>query len=176
MKIIKIIEEIRCRLRLSTPLVSALVAWLSMGVSASAFAQVYFPPTSTDNWRSLVSGPDTTPSQAQKDQIAELVRLDWNELLEAHQYSRSFFSSASLLVIRDGWVAGEWGNTTQDSNAASVTKSLTSLAYAKLWDLSSAGQLGSLIGPESNARDYLPAAWADQDPDRAGVEFDTCSP
>jgi hypothetical protein len=77
-------------------------------------------------------------------------------------------------VIRNGWIAGEWGNT-HAARIGSVSKSLTALATARMYELSDAGRLGKTIGAESFAYDFLPATWDDdeaQDPNKTPHDDD----
>ncbi len=117
-----------------------------------------FPPAG-GNWRSLVPGTGVTPNQAGRDNIRATVGLDWDYLKIASDYSKQFDGTSSLIVIRDDWIAFEWGDTTSKTGAASVTKSLTGIAAARVFDMSSSGQLAGAITPDSLAKDYLPSTW-----------------
>jgi CubicO group peptidase (beta-lactamase class C family) len=122
----------------------------------------YFPPPeASGGWRSLVVR-NQTPTAAQKTAIRNTAQIDWDLLKLANDYSRSFTTSSRVLVIRNGWIAGEWGNLT-NYTIASATKSLTGLCFAKLFDLSTAGSLPRTIGPEDFAHMYLPSTWDDAD-------------
>ena len=72
-------------------------------------AQTYFPPTATNDWRTLLPAPGATPDAAAQQLIRDTVSLDWAQLEEAWDYSALFHPNSALLIIRDGWVAGEWG-------------------------------------------------------------------
>ena len=137
--------------------------------TASVHAQPYFPPTDSDDWRTLLPGVGVEPTPQAKQRILNTVGLDWNRLQEAWDYSRQFDSTSALVVIRYGWIAGEWGSTGTPSNVASASKSLTGLAFAKLWDRSDAGLLSKPIGPESRAFEFLPASWGQQDERRQQI-------
>jgi CubicO group peptidase (beta-lactamase class C family) len=122
----------------------------------------YFPPPeSSGGWR-RVTGINATPTDAQKNDIRAKTGVDWDKLKLAYDYSQSFGGGSTLLVIRNGWIAGEWGNTNA-ARVASASKSLTALATAKMYELSDAGKLGKTIDAESFAYDFLPARWADGD-------------
>lgn len=137
----------------------------------SALALPYFPPPeSNQGWRSLVTR-NQTPTSAQKVEIASKTGLHWDALKFAYDYSQSFTTgTTSLVVIRHGWIAGEWGSTSA-YGVASVTKSLTGLAMAKLFDLSNAGALRTTIGPEDDAYRYLPPAWDNNDPRKRNIQI-----
>ena len=127
---------------------------------------VYYPPPETaGGWRALVPA-NATPTLKQQRDIRDRVGLDWDQLQEAWDYSKSFGGRNSVLVIRHGWVAGEWSTTTRAFKIASVAKSLTSLAMAKLFDLSDQGRLAQRIGPEDFAYRFLPPAWSTDDPQK----------
>ena len=137
--------------------------------AASDLALPYFPGSeASGGWHSLVV-LNAVPTAAQKANIRDIAGLDWDKLKLAQDYSRSFSSSSSTLVIRNGWVAGEWG-VRSASGVASVSKSLTGLTLAKLLDLSAAGALPRTIGPDDFVYPYLPAGWggADARGDRSG--------
>ena len=141
-------------------------AWiLSLGglilaaMASQAMAQDYFPPPeSQGGWRSLVT-PNVPPSAEEKAQVLSLTGLNWDRLLLAQNHSASFDPVATVLVIRNGWIAGDWGDNRQIVASYSMGKSWVSLAMAKVFDLSEANQLpnGQRIGPESFAYLYLPA-------------------
>lgn len=116
---------------------------------------------SSGGWRSLVSR-NVTPSVAQRAEILARTGIDWDLLRIAEDYSEALAPS-DVLVIRNGWIAGEWG-TAAPQLVASATKSLTGLAIAKLLDLSDAGGLSRPIGLQSLAYQYLPSAFGASDP------------
>ena len=80
------------------------------------------------------------PSAEQKRTVREQTGLDWDALAEAWRYTASFKTPNNLLIIRHGWIAGEWSNFANPRGIASCTKSLTALAIAKLFDLSDGGR------------------------------------
>ena len=122
----------------------------------------YFPPPeSSGGWR-RVTGINATPTNAQKKDIRAKTGVDWDKLKLAYNYSQNFGGGSTVLVIRNGWIAGEWGNMNA-ARIASVSKSLTALATAKMYELSDAGRLGKTIGAESFACNFLPATWDDGD-------------
>jgi CubicO group peptidase (beta-lactamase class C family) len=126
-----------------------------------ALANPYFPPAEgSGGWRSLVTR-DATPSAAQKADIRAKAALDWDKLKLARDYSQGFAAS-TVLVVRNGWIAAEWGLATS-YQVASVSKSMTGLAMAKVFDLSQTGALTSAIDPESFAYQYLPSSWGAAD-------------
>jgi CubicO group peptidase (beta-lactamase class C family) len=86
--------------------------------------------------------------------------LDWDRLADVWAYVRGFDVPNSLLIVRNGWVAGEWSNYSDPRGIASCTKSLTGLSMAKLFDLSDAGKTSRRVGPEDFAHAYLPGSWA----------------
>ncbi len=92
----------------------------------------YFPPPeSKGGWRSLL--PDAgEPSADQKTEIAKTGGVDWDKLKEAWDYNAQVEGGTGLLVIRHGYVVGEWykdGDRDRTFNIYSSSKSYTSLAY-----------------------------------------------
>jgi CubicO group peptidase (beta-lactamase class C family) len=125
-------------------------------------ASTYYPPReSNGGWRSLVTR-DATPTASQKTTIRNTTGLDWDKLKIASDYSNTQGSRDAVLVIRNGWVAGEWG-ISGVMQVASISKSLTGLALGKLFDMSGSGQLSKTIGPESFVHQYLPASFGNPD-------------
>ncbi|MBI3465450.1 MAG: serine hydrolase [Planctomycetes bacterium] len=129
----------------------------------------YFPPPeSRGGWRTLVTANEA-PSAEQKARIRELAGLDWDGLHEAWKYCAGFGGRSSVVVIRHGWLAGEWFNYDTPHGIASCTKSLTALSTAKLCELSAAGEFKKKIDFDSPAWKYLPASWSEQDPRRKAI-------
>jgi CubicO group peptidase (beta-lactamase class C family) len=124
-------------------------------------ATYYPPPRTAGDWRRLVA-INATPTAAEKANIQAVAGIDWDQLKVARDYSEAL-SSSTVLVIRNGWIAGEWGSTSANK-VASVTKSFVGLAMAKLMDMSDAGQLAQSIGLQSLAHPYLAAAFGNSDP------------
>ena len=137
---------------------------LTMALSAEriAGATYYPPPESLGGWRTLVT-KNVAPSPQQKAAVLTTTGLDTDKLVEAWKYVESLGRQQSLLVIRHGWIAAEW-DYVGIGPVNSSTKSLTGLALAKTIELSDAGQLPRVIGYDSLAFRFLPAAWSDTDP------------
>jgi CubicO group peptidase (beta-lactamase class C family) len=155
---------------ISGPVHAGAVSWWQVNydqgsdgwTDGAGLLEAYFPPSeSSGGWRSLVPR-NGTPSSSQIAAVRQMAGLDWNKLKLANDYSKSLSSGSAVIVIRNGWIAGEWGST-NSVNVASVTKSLTGLALAKLFEMSSAGQLSQSITPESLVHSYLPAKFAGSD-------------
>ncbi len=96
-----------------------------------AISDYFPPPESKGGWRSLL--PDKgEPSADQKAEIAKTGGVDWDKLKEAWDYNAQTEGSSGLLVIRHGYVVGEWykdGDRDRTFNIYSSSKSYTSLAY-----------------------------------------------
>jgi CubicO group peptidase (beta-lactamase class C family) len=127
-------------------------------VTAAQVVRAYFPPPeSAGGWRSLVPH-NGTPSAAQKSEVRNKGRVDWDKLLQARRYSQGFTSDDAVLVIRNGYVVGDWGR--RDAyGVASVSKSLTGLTMAKLFDLAAAGQVSRALRPDEEIYELLPSSW-----------------
>ncbi|MEJ5233215.1 MAG: serine hydrolase domain-containing protein [Geminicoccaceae bacterium] len=139
--------------------------------SAAAKRRVsYFPPPeSAGGWRRLV-GTDQEPSPGERAEIRRLAGMDWPTLAEAFAFSESFGARSALLVIRRGWVAGEWGPTTPYFTA-SISKSLTGLAVARLFEVSRTIRWGKVLGPNTPAFELLPASFAARDARRRKIRL-----
>lgn len=122
----------------------------------------YYPkPESAGGWRRLVT-INQTPSAAQQQQIQAKTGVIWSHLLRAYQYSRSFTPHTNVLVIRNGWIVGEWGSTSAFA-VASCSKTLTGLTMARLFDLAPSGGSYAGITPEAPLYALLPGSWAGSD-------------
>jgi CubicO group peptidase (beta-lactamase class C family) len=137
-------------------------------VPGTQLGQPYFPPAEArGGWRALTPY-NGTPSAAQKAALRARAGVDWDRLKAASDYSRGFASDSAVLVIRNGYVAGEWGSRSA-AGVASVTKSLTGLAVAKLFELSDRGLLPRRIGPDVAAHTLLPPEWSAGAPDKTAI-------
>lgn len=96
-----------------------------------AVSDYFPPPESKGGWRTLL--PDKgEPSAEQKAAIAKDGGVDWDKLKEAWDYNAQVEGGTGLLVIRHGYVVGEWykdGDKERAYNIYSSSKSYTSLAY-----------------------------------------------
>jgi CubicO group peptidase (beta-lactamase class C family) len=92
----------------------------------------YFPPPEDHGgWRSLL--PDQQePDREQKAKIRETAGVDWDKLLEAWRHNAAADGPTGLVVIRRGYVVGEWYQDCDrqtDFNIYSCSKSYTSTAF-----------------------------------------------
>lgn len=138
---------------------------------ANQIASAYFPPPeSAGGWRALVPAA-AVPSAAQKANVRSKAGLDWDKLNAAHGYSHAASPSDAMLVIRNGWVAGEWGFRSA-GRPGSNSKSLTGLTLAKLFDLAAAGALAQPIGPQTPVAALAPPEWSALDPRKNVITVD----
>ena len=128
----------------------------------TAAERYYPPPESKGGWRMLVT-KNAAPTAAQKSAVLSVTGLDTDRIVDAWNYVESLGKRQSLIVIRHGWIVGEW-DYVGTGPVNSCTKSLTGLALAKLFELSDAGRLPKKIGYDDLAYKYLLAAWSDADP------------
>lgn len=134
-------------------------------------ATPYFPPPETaGGWRGLVTA-NTVPSAERKARVRAVAGLDWDRLRSAASYSASFTSSSAFLVIRNGWIAGEWGAATPRA-VASVSKSLTGLVAVKAFDLAVAGTFPLTLNPTEPVHHLLPPSWGAADPSRHAIRVE----
>src|SRR5262245_14228128 len=122
-------------------------AFLVTAAPRPVVAKDYFPPPETaGGWRSLATLNATPLTSQEKATLRANTGFDWDKLLEAWAYSSSFGTRNSVVVIRHGWIAGEWRNYEQALGVASSTKSITGLTMAKLFDASDRGQTKKKVG------------------------------
>ncbi len=134
-------------------------------LTPAAAAGTYYPPAeSKGGWRTLVR-KNAVPTADQKSAVLNATGLDTDQLVDAWNYAESLGQRQSLLIIRHGWIVGEWDHV-GTGPVNSSTKSLTGLALAKLFELSDAGRLPKKIGYDDFAHQYLPGTWGDSDPRR----------
>src|SRR5215470_5686676 len=109
----------------------------------TALTDYFPPPESKGGWRTLL--PDEgEPSAAQKAEIARKAGIDWDKLKEAWDHNAKVDGASGLLVIRRGYVVGEWykgGDRDKAFNIYSSSKAYTSLAYGLLFNESEGGRL-----------------------------------
>jgi len=97
----------------------------------------YFPPSEDKGgWRTLL--PESgEPSAQQKAEIRKQTGCDWDKLEAAWQHNAAAPGATGLIVIRKGYVAGEWyrgGDRTKTFNIYSSSKSYTSTAFGLILD------------------------------------------
>jgi CubicO group peptidase (beta-lactamase class C family) len=112
-------------------------AWLLWLVALGAAAEPstlskYFPPSEDEGgWRSLL--PESRePNAEEKARIRQLTGCDWDKLAEAWRYNASAPGATGLVVIRKGYIVGEWYRDcdgTKTFNIYSSSKSYTSTAF-----------------------------------------------
>ncbi len=92
----------------------------------------YFPPAEDHGgWRSLLPGQGE-PDREQKAKIREVAGVDWDQLREAWLHNATAEGASALLVIRRGYVVGEWYkecDRTTEFNIYSSSKAYTSTAF-----------------------------------------------
>ena len=112
---------------------------------------IYYPrPESSGGWRSLHT-KDSTPNAGAKALILSTTGVDWDLLKLAWDYVVGVNASAGLLVIRHGWIVGEWGYA-GPGTVHSGTKSITAMVVSWL------EAVGRLTLDDAIA-DYLPASF-----------------
>lgn len=92
----------------------------------------YFPPTEErGGWRSLL--PESgEPDAARKAEIRRTAGVDWDKLQGAWEHNAAAPGGTGLLVIRKGYIVGEWykdADRATPFNIYSSSKSYTSTAY-----------------------------------------------
>jgi CubicO group peptidase (beta-lactamase class C family) len=144
--------------------------------SAKAVLADYFPPAeSKGGWRSLLPEKGE-PSAEQKADIAKKAGVDWDKLKAAWEHNAQVEGSSGLLVIRKGYVVGEWykeGDRDKTFNIYSSSKAYTSLAFGLLLNDSEAGKLpgGKKLTLDTKVcnEEWLPEALPLSDPRKADI-------
>lgn len=121
-----------------------------------ALAFPYFPAANT-SWRSLVTR-NVAPSVNGKQDIKNKTGINWDKLKLAADYSNKYATNntSGVLVIKNGWIVGEWGSI-DARNVASISKSLTGMAIAKLMNMSTTTL-------SDKAHLHLPSEWITSQP------------
>jgi CubicO group peptidase (beta-lactamase class C family) len=122
-----------------------LPAWAGDTVSLTDY---FPPPESSGGWRTLLPDPGP-PDAAQKARIRQVAGVDWDKLQAAWQHNLQADGPSLLLVIRRGYIVGEWYNqewlATWGRNRApgfySTTKAYISVAFGLLLEDSEKGRL-----------------------------------
>jgi CubicO group peptidase (beta-lactamase class C family) len=122
-------------MRIRTPF---LVAFVVLGLTGPALAQEpvkladYFPPPeSKGGWRSLLP-KSGLPDAKQKEQILSLAGVDFDLLKAAWEFNATQEGATGLLVIRRGYVVGEWYKDCDQQKAFNIyssSKAYTSVAF-----------------------------------------------
>ena len=89
------------------------------------------PPEDRGGWRSLLPEKGD-PDAAQKARIRAVAGVDWDRLEAAWAHNASASGGTGLLVIRRGYVVGEWykdADRNHDFNIFSSSKAYTSTAF-----------------------------------------------
>jgi CubicO group peptidase (beta-lactamase class C family) len=157
--------------------VVALPAWAADPVTLTDY---FPPPESKSGWRTLL--PDEgLPDAAQKAKIRETAAVDWDMLAEAWEHNLRAEGPSVLLVIRRGYIVGEWYNEewlkTWGRNRSpgfySTTKAYISTAFGLLLDDSEKGKLpaGRKLTLDTKVcnKEWLPESLPLSDPRKADI-------
>ena len=129
---------------LSLGLCAPVSAWSQETRPAPARLADYFPPPeSKGGWRTLLPEKGE-PNDEQKSAIARKAGVDWDKLKLAWEHNAAVEDASGLIVIRKGYVVGEWykdGDREKTFNIYSSAKAYTSLAFGLLLADSDAGKL-----------------------------------
>jgi CubicO group peptidase (beta-lactamase class C family) len=129
-------------------MIRGFAGWLFLGLTSSTFAAdlkpaVFPPPEGAGGWRTLL--PESgIPDDSQKAKIRTVAGVDWDKLKEAWEHNASAAGGTGLLVIRHGYVVGEWykeADRKTDFNIYSSSKAYTSTAFGLILKDFGAGKL-----------------------------------
>jgi CubicO group peptidase (beta-lactamase class C family) len=149
---------------------------VTAGDRPGAALNSYFPaPEEQGGWRTLLPA-EGEADDSQKARIREVGGMDWDALKAAWEHNAAAPGATGLLVIRRGWIVGEWykgGDRTKAFNIYSSSKSYTSTAYGLI--LSDFGN-GPLPGGKALSLDtkvcnaeWLPESLPLPDPRKAEI-------
>ncbi len=151
-------------------------AGLAPSVRADDKEPAYYPaPESRGGWRSLV--PDQgAPAAAQKEDLRNRGGVDSDRLQAAWEFNRAADGASALIVIRHGYVVGEWYkdcDRTRMFNIYSSSKAYTSTAFGMLLGDSEAGRLPGgrklTLDTKVCTAEWLPEALPLSDPRKADI-------
>lgn len=143
---------------------------------ASSRDEVYFPaPESEGGWRKR-----TDPA------FVRSLGLDPGLLEEFGRYNLSvpntnwkpYSDYQGILVIKDGWIVGEWYNVPEAEDfrtyLSSNGKAFAAMAFGVMHKDSQAGRIRPQIGPESRVyeREWLPQGFPLSDPRKVAITFE----
>jgi CubicO group peptidase (beta-lactamase class C family) len=136
----------------------------------------YYPaPESKGGWRSLLPSRDT-PNSADKARIRSLAGINWDRLAAAWDYNRAAGGATGLIVIRHGYIAGEWYegcDRNKTFNIYSSSKAYTSTAFGMLLADSLTGRLPGgrklTLDTKVCTDEWLPEALPLSDPRKAEI-------
>jgi CubicO group peptidase (beta-lactamase class C family) len=110
---------------------AALPVSAAVAQSAPAPATYFPPPESQGGWRSLL--PERAePAAEQKSRTRETAGVDWDKLKLAWEHNAAAPGATGMVVIRRGYLVGEWykdGDRTTAFNIYSSSKSYMSTAF-----------------------------------------------
>ena len=102
------------------------------GPAAPALADYFPPPEDQGGWRTLLPDARRARRQRRRRRIREVGGVDWDKLKAAWEHNAGRPARPGLLVIRKGYIVGEWyrdGDRTTAFNIYSSSKSYTSTAF-----------------------------------------------
>jgi CubicO group peptidase (beta-lactamase class C family) len=136
----------------------------------------YYPPgEKLGGWRSLAPA-NGEPDAEVRDRLRKEGGADWDKLSSAWKYNAAAEGASGLLVIRHGFIVGEWYKDCERAspfNIYSCSKSYTSLAFGLLLADIEAGKTGSAkhltLDTKVFTPEYLPEALPLTDPRKAEI-------
>jgi CubicO group peptidase (beta-lactamase class C family) len=151
-----------------------LLAWAG-DRPAGAPGDYFPPPEEQGGWRSLVPA-EGDPDDSQKARIRETGGMDWDALKTAWDHNAAAPGATGLLVIRHGYIVGEWyrgADRTTAFNIYSSSKSYTSTAYGLILSDFGNGQLpgGKTLSLDTKVcnAEWLPESLPLPDPRKAEI-------
>jgi CubicO group peptidase (beta-lactamase class C family) len=153
-------------------LVFVIPAWAAEPVTLTDY---FPPPESKGGWRTFLpeSGP---PDAAHKKRMREVAGVDWDKLEEAWQHNLTGESDSALVVVRRGWIVGEWYrgyDREKRRGLYSSTKAYISTAFGLLLDDMETGKLPDrkklTLDTKVCNKEWLPECLPLSDPRKADI-------
>ncbi len=143
-------------------------------MSGAPQADYFPPPEELGGWRSLLPAEARDPGEAEKAKIRETAGVNWDRLREAWEYNASAEGASQLLVIRKGWIVGEWSRGCDRKKAFNIyssSKAYTSLAFGILLDDVEKGKVAKKLSLDTKVvtEEWLPEAFPLPDPRKAEI-------
>jgi CubicO group peptidase (beta-lactamase class C family) len=157
-------------------LLLASTSVLARATSEPVALSDYFPPQEErGGWRTLLPA-EGDPDSSQRARISELGGVDWDRLKAAWDHNAAVAGATGLLVLRRGYVVGEWykgADRTTAFNIYSSSKSYTSTAFGLILSDFGNGPLpgGKVLSLDTKVcnREWIPESLPLPDPRKSAI-------
>jgi CubicO group peptidase (beta-lactamase class C family) len=131
------------------------------------------PPHARGDWRRLLP-VERPPDAAERARLRHIGGVDWDKLRAAWEYNAAAPGPTGLLVVRHGWVVGEWyrdADVETPFNIYSSSKAYVSVAFGLLLAEAAAGKASAGLTLDSRVytERWLPEGMPPSDPRKAEI-------